>query len=109
MITIEDFDKIEMQAGTIISAELNIKAKKAAYKVTIDFGEKTGIKTSSAQITSLYTAEELKGKQVICVTNLPSRQVASVKSEVLILGCPTDKGVVILQPQQKVENGSKVF
>lgn len=109
MITINDFDNVEMRAGTVIKAEINTKAKKPAYKVTIDFGQEIGTRTSSAQITSLYTPEELEGRQVICVMNLPPRQVASVKSEVLILGCPTDKGVVLLQPQQSVENGSRVF
>ena len=109
MITINDFDNVEMRAGTVIKAEINTKAKKPAYKVTIDFGQEIGTRTSSAQITSLYTPEELEGRQVICVMNLPPRQVASVKSEVLILSCPTDKGVVLLQPQQSVENGSRVF
>ena len=109
MITKEDFDKIEIHAGTVINVELNAKARKPAYKVTVDFGEEIGIKTSSAQITSLYTAEKLIGRQVVCVTNFPPLHIASVKSEVLILGCNTDEGVVLLQPERHVENGSRVF
>ncbi|MBP3254636.1 MAG: tRNA-binding protein [Bacteroidales bacterium] len=109
MIDIKDFDKVDIRIGTVVNAVLNPKAKKPAYKITVDFGGNIGVKTSSAQITSLYTAEELTGKQVVCVINLPPRRIADVKSEILILGCQTDKGVVILQPQQTVENGSKVF
>ena len=108
-ITIEDFDKIEMRAGTIIKVEINKRAKKPAYKVNIDFGEEIGIRTTSAQITDLYDEENLLGKQVICCINLPAIHIGSVKSEVRILGTDSEQGCVLLQPSEKVKNGDKVF
>lgn len=84
------------------------KAKKPAYRLTIDFGA-LGIKRSSAQITTLYTMDELIGKQVIAVVNFPVKQIANFYSECLVLGVYTDdNAVVLLQPQQKVMNGSRI-
>lgn len=108
MISIEDFDKVEMRIGTIIKAEMNKKARKPAYKLTIDFGS-LGIKTSSAQITELYSLEELVGKQVVCCVNLTPMYIGSVKSEVRILGSESAPGVVLLTPMEKVENGDRIF
>ena len=108
MISIEDFLKVDMRVGTIIEASVNKKAKKPAYKLKIDFGEEIGIKTSSAQITKLYTTDELIGKQIIAVVNFPPRQIADVKSEVLVLGSDSKQGVVILGLTEKVENGDKI-
>ena len=107
-ISIEDFDKVEMRAGTVVAVEINKKARKPAYKVTIDLGG-IGVKTTSAQITDLYNADNLIGKQVICCVNLPSMHIGSVKSEVRILGTESKQGCVLLQPSEKVENGDKVF
>ena len=106
--SIEDFLKVDMRVGTIIEASVNKKAKKPAYKLKIDFGEEIGIKTSSAQITKLYTTDELIGKQIIAVVNFPPRQIADVKSEVLVLGSDSKQGVVILGLTEKVENGDKI-
>jgi len=78
MITIEDFEKIEIRVGTILEASINKKAKKPAYKLKIDFGEELCIKTSSAQITKCYETEELIGKQIVAVVNFPPRQIADV-------------------------------
>ena len=72
-ITVEDFNKIEMRAGTVVHVEINKRARKPAYKVDIDFGNEIGIKSTSAQITDLYNEENLVGKQVICCVNLPAR------------------------------------
>lgn len=108
MISWNDFEKIDIRVGTIIEAALFPKAKKPAYRLTIDFGE-LGIKKSSAQITALYTTEELTGTQVIAVVNFPPKQIADFFSECLVLGIYTpDNDVVLLQPQQKVINGSKI-
>lgn len=108
MISWNDFEKIDIRVGTIIEAALFPKAKKPAYRLTIDFGE-LGIKKSSAQITALYTTEELTGTQVIAVVNFPPKQIADFFSECLVLGVYTpDNDVVLLQPQQKVINGSKI-
>ena len=108
-INIEDFDKVEMRAGTIVEVGVNKKTRKPAYKVKIDFGEEIGIKTSSAQITDLYKEEDLVGKQVICCVNLAPMHIGSVKSEVRILGTESKQGVVLLIPTEPVKNGDRVF
>jgi len=103
----QDFEKVELRAGTIIEVNDFPKAHKPAYKLMIDFGTEIGIKRSSAQITKLYTKQELLGKQVICVTNFPPRQIADFMSEVLTTGFILENGEVVLsEPQQKVPNGS---
>jgi tRNA-binding protein len=106
-ITWQDFEKVELRAGTIIEINDFPKARKPAYKLLIDFGQEIGIKRSSAQITKRYTKDELLGKQVICVTNFPPRQIADFMSEVLTTGFILENGEVVLsEPQQKVPNGS---
>jgi tRNA-binding protein len=108
MLSWNDFEKIDMRAGTILSAEDFPNAKKPAYQLTIDFGP-LGIKRSSAQITALYKKEELLGKQVIAVVNFPPKQIANFFSECLVLGVYNEKNeVVLLQPSLDVENGRKV-
>jgi tRNA-binding protein len=108
-IDFDDFLKVEMHVGTIIAAVDFPKARKPAYQLTIDFGEKIGIKRSSAQITVLYKKEDLVGRQVIAVTNFPPRQIATFFSEVLVLGSVDTEGVVtLLQVEQKVENGLRI-
>ncbi len=109
MLSIEDFNKVDMSVGTIVDVGVNKRARKPAYKIKIDVGENIGIKNSSAQITDLYSMDELIGKQVIVVTNFEPMRIADVKSEVRILGADTKEGCVILNPERKVENGSKIF
>ncbi len=109
MITLEDFDKIDMRVGTIVEASINKRARKPAYKIKVDLGEELGIKNSSAQITDLYTPEELIGKQVIVVTNFEPIRIADVKSEVRILGADSFEGVVLLNLERPVKNGLKIF
>lgn len=109
MISFEDFHKIEMRVGTILSAKEFPKAHKPAYQMLIDFGEQ-GQKKTSAQITDLYSLEELVGKQVIAVTNFPPKQIANFMSECLVLGLVGEtQGVVLIQPGQKVQNGLRVL
>ena len=105
--TIEDFNKLDIRVGTIIEAKVFEKAKRPAYQLKVDFGE-LGIKNSSAQITDLYTPDTLIGRQVICVFNLTPVRISEVKSEVLVLGTVTDKGVVLLNVDEKVENGLRI-
>ncbi len=108
MITWDDFEKIDIRAGTILEASDFHGAKKPAYQLSIDFGE-LGIKRSSAQITSLYKKEELIGRQVIAVINFPVKQIAHFFSECLVLGVYNENNeVVLLQPSLHVKNGSKI-
>jgi tRNA-binding protein len=107
-ITWEDFEKLDIRVGTITAAADFPKAKKPAYQLTIDFGE-LGEKRSSAQITDLYDREQLIGRQVVAIVNFPPKQIAHFFSECLVLGVYTDKkGVVLLGPERKVDNGRKV-
>lgn len=107
-ISWKDFEKIDIRVGTVTEAVAFPRAKKPAYQLTIDFGA-LGLKRSSAQITTLYSANELIGKQVIAVVNFPVKQIANFFSECLVLGVHTDSvNVVLLQPQQKVINGSRI-
>ena len=108
MATIDDFDKLDIRVGTIISAKVFEKARKPAYQLEIDFGEEIGIKKSSAQITDVYKVDELVGKQVLGVVNFPPRQIADFYSEVLVLGTYSKQGVVLIKPDIKVENGDKL-
>ena len=109
MIGIEEFDQVDMRVGTILEASVNKKARHPAYKLKIDFGAELGVKTSSAQITALYTPEQLVGRQVVCCVNLTPMHIGSVKSEVRILGSESKQGVVLLQPTEPVENGDRIF
>ena len=109
MISISDFDKVELRVGTVTQVGVNKKARKPAYKVTIDFGDVLGLKTSSAQITELYQPEELIGRQVVCCVNLEPMHIGSVKSEVRIMGTESEQGVVLLTPMEPVKNGDRAF
>jgi tRNA-binding protein len=102
-----DFSKIEMRAGTIVAAEIFKEAKKPAYKITIDFGD-FGIRKTSAQITKLYEPSEIIGKQVIAVVNFPSKQIANIQSECLILGAVNEDEVTLLTTDQPVKNGLRI-
>ena len=106
-ILFEDFQKIDLRVGTVLEAKDFPTAHKPAYQLTIDFGP-LGTKKSSAQITSHYTKEDLVGKQIIANVNFEEKQIANFKSQCLVLGAVDKEGVVLLNPSQKVPNGSSV-
>ena len=108
MVSFNDFAKLDIKVGTIIEAEAFLKAKKPAYKLKIDFGQDIGIKKSSAQITECYQINDLIGKQILAVINFPPKQIADYLSEVLVLGCYSENGVVLVVPDKPVLNGDKL-
>jgi tRNA-binding protein len=110
MIDFSTFEAVDIRVGTILSAEPFPEARKPAYKLTIDFGPEIGKKQSSAQITALYTSDDLTGRQIIAVTNFPAKRIAGFPSEVLVLGIPDeDENVVLLQPERPITNGARIF
>ena len=107
-ISWNDFEKIEIRAGTIVEVNDFTNARKPSFQLLIDFGP-LGMKRSSAQITALYSKEELVGQQVVAVVNFPVKQIANFFSECLVLGVYGSSGeVTLLQPERQVENGGKI-
>lgn len=109
VISIDDFEKVDIRVGKIIDVQDFPNAKKPAYQLTIDFGSEIGIKHSSAQITTLYSKDELVGKQILAVVNFPPRQIANFFSEVLVLGLKqSDGSVALIEPEREVALGIKM-
>ena len=106
-ISIQDFKKLNIAVGTIIEAFQNTKAKKPAYILKIDFGQNIGIKSTSAQITN-YSIDELIGRQIVGICNLPSKNIAGFMSEVLVLGAMLGEQVHLLRTDNKLENGTLI-
>jgi len=107
--TIDDFLRLDIRSGTIISAAPFPEARKPAWKLKIDFGAEIGVKNSSAQITDLYTCDDLRGAKIMAVVNFPPRQIGPIMSEVLVLGVPDAEGrIVLAAPKSDVPDGSKL-
>ncbi|WP_029912356.1 tRNA-binding protein [Pelobacter seleniigenes] len=108
-ISWQDFDQVELRVGTIVEVEDFPEARTPAYKIKVDFGPTIGIKKSSAQITDLYSKEDLKGRQIVGVVNFPPKQIGPFRSECLITGFyQEDRSVVLAVPERKVTNGAKL-
>lgn len=108
MATFDDFKKLDIRVGEILEVEDFPEARNPSYKLKVDFGDEIGIKQSSAQITEIYPKDELIGKQVLGVVNFSPLRIAGFKSEVLILGTYSKNGVVLINPERKVEKGDKL-
>ena len=109
-ITYEDYSKIEILVGTVLKISKNEKARKPSLVIEVDFGPDKGVKKSSAQITDYYDEKKLVGKQVIGVCNFPTKNIAGVKSEVLVLGAVEEDGkVVLVHPSKNVANGLEII
>ncbi|MEN1960315.1 tRNA-binding protein [Luteimonas sp. MJ246] len=109
-ISVEDFMRVELRVGRVVSASVFVEARKPAYILYVDFGEKLGVKKSSAQITALYRPEELVGKLVVAVVNFPRKQVGPLMSDCLVTGFHNEHGEVALcVPDQTVPLGSRLL
>lgn len=107
IISWEDFERVELRTGTIIGVDDFPQARKPAYRITADFGESIGIKKTSAQITSLYSKEDLLGRQIIGVVNFPVKQIGPFNSEFLLTGFYDENGDVVLAvPERRIRDGS---
>ena len=109
-INYEDFRKVQIRVGTILSVKNNEKARQPALVLEVDFGGNIGVKSSSAKITHYYNSDNLVGKQIIAVCNFPTKNIAGVESEVLVLGAmEEDEKVVLVHPSKKVANGLEII
>ncbi|MDA0317181.1 MAG: tRNA-binding protein [Bacteroidetes bacterium] len=106
-VLFEDFQKLDLRVGTIIEVNDFPKAHKPAYQLTIDFGP-LGIKKSSAQVTELYTKDDLLQRQIVANVNFDDKQIANFKSQCLVIGGVDNTSVILLEPHQKIPNGSTV-
>jgi tRNA-binding protein len=108
-ITWQDFEAVELRAGTVVAVDDFPEARRPAYKVTVDFGPGIGLRKTSARITDIYTKEELMGRQIVGVVNFPPKQIGPVRSEFLLTGFYREDGaVVIAVPERPVPNGAKL-
>jgi tRNA-binding protein len=109
-ISWDDFARVDIRLGTIVDAQPFPEARKPAFKLTLDFGPEIGTKRSSAQVTALYTPEQLIGRRVAAVVNFPPRQIGPMMSEVLCLGFPDAAGeVVLVTVDRDAPNGGRLF
>ncbi len=109
-IGFEDFLKVDIRVGTVVEAEPSPEARRPAYRVWVDFGTEIGVRKTSAQATAHYALDDLIGRQVAAVVNLPPKQIGKFMSEILILGFPDGEGqVVLIGPERHVPNGGRLY
>ena len=110
IISYQDFEKVDIRVGTIISAKENLLLRNPSLVLEIDFGKKIGIKKSSAQLRANYSSQNLIKKQILAVVNFPPKQVGKTISEVLVLGLSDNNAEpVLISPDFKIENGKKLY
>jgi tRNA-binding protein len=110
IISYDDFVRVDVRVGTVLSATPTPEARRPAYVLEIDFGPELGRKKASAQVTELYAPEQLVGRQVAAVVNFPPKQIAQTMSEVLVLGFPDAEGrVTLIGVDHPVPNGARMF
>lgn len=108
-ISWDEFETVELRAGTVLKVEEFPEARKPAWKITVDFGDDIGVKKTSARVTDLYGPENLVGRQIIGVVNFPSRQIGPMRSEFLLTGFYRDDGAVVMAiPEREVPDGAKL-
>ena len=108
-ISWSDFERVQLRVGTVLAVDEFPEARRPAWKLTVDFGEEVGTRRSSAQITDLYSAGDLVGKQVLGVVNFPPKQIGPFMSECLVTGFVSDDGAVVLAvPERPVPNGARL-
>ena len=108
-VTLEDFKRIELVVGTIVSVETIPEVRKPSYRIAVDFGPRLGIRKTSSQVRDLYSREDLQGRQVLGLVNIPKKQVGPIMSEFLLAGFYRDDGSVVLAvPDMPVANGSRL-
>ncbi len=108
-ITWDEFIQVELRVGTVVEVSEFPEARKPAWKLQIDFGEEIGLRKSSAQITELYDAGDLLGRQIVAVVNFPKKQIGPIMSECLVTGFYQEDGaVVLIMPERPVKNGAKL-
>jgi len=106
----DDFARVELRVGRIVSAEVFAEARQPAYVLQVDFGPEIGVKKSSAQITRLYSTGELVGKLVVAVVNFPPKQIGPLMSECLVTGFHDERGdVALCVPDKPVPLGAKLL
>ena len=109
-ISWQDFEKVDMRVGTIVDVQDFPEARKPAYQLKIDFGPEIGLRKSSAQITALYTKEELMGRQIVAVINFPPKQIGKFMSQCLVTGFADAHGnIVLTSVERKLPNGAKLM
>lgn len=108
-ISWDDFQRVELRAGTVVAAEPFPEARRPAYRLQVDFGPELGVLKSSAQLTDLYDREALVGRQVLAVVNFPPRQIGPIRSQCLVTGFYREDGAVVLAvPDGPVPNGARL-